>query len=114
MSVNPEPIAPIPAETVRVAKAAFPKGNPYLTFRDVLRVIFGDADFVHLFSHTGQPAVPPWRLALITLMQFRENLSDRQAAESVRSRIDWKYWFYRTYCVKLTSKVPRVSSSYFV
>ena len=91
MSVSPEPIAPVPSETVRVAKAAFPKGNPYLTFRDVLGVIFGDADFAHLFSHTGQPAVPPWRLAIITLMQFRENLSDRQAAESVRSRIDWKY-----------------------
>ena len=70
MSVSPEPIAPVPSETVRVAKAAFAKGNPYLTFRDVLGVIFSDADFVHLFSHTGQPAVPPWRLALITLMQF--------------------------------------------
>lgn len=91
MSVSPEPIAPVPSETVRVAKAAFAKGNPYLTFRDVLGVIFSDVDFVHLFSHTGQPGVPPWRLALITLMQFRENLSDRQAAESVRSRIDWKY-----------------------
>ena len=91
MSVNPEPIAPVPHETVRVAKAAFPKGNPYLTLRDALGPIFGDGDFAPLFSHTGQPAVPPWRLALITLMQFRENLSDRQASESVRSRIDWKY-----------------------
>jgi transposase len=33
----------------------------------------------------------PWRLALVTLLQFRENLSDRQAAEAVRARIDWKY-----------------------
>ncbi len=39
----------------------------------------------------GQPALAPWRLALITIMQFAENLTDRQAADQVRSRIDWKY-----------------------
>ncbi|HEY9662475.1 MAG TPA: IS1182 family transposase [Allocoleopsis sp.] len=91
MSLSFEPIPPVPSETVRVAKAAFPKGNPYLTLRDELGPIFSDADFVSLFSTTGQPAVPPWQLALITIMQFRENLSDRQAADAVRSRIDWKY-----------------------
>jgi transposase len=91
MSLSFEPILPVPPETVRVAQAAFPKGNPYLTLRDELGPIFGDADFACLFSTTGQPAVPPWQLALVTLMQFRENLSDRQAAEAVRSRIDWKY-----------------------
>ena len=91
MSLAFEPIPLVPRETVRVAKAAFPKGNPYLTLRDELGPIFADADFATLFSTTGQPAVPPWRLALITLMQFRENLSDRQAADAVRSRIDWKY-----------------------
>lgn len=91
MSLSFEPIPPVPPETVRVAKAAFPRGNPYLTLRDELGPIFGDADFACLFSTTGQPAVSPWQLALVTLMQFRENLSDRQAAEAVRSRIDWKY-----------------------
>jgi len=91
MSLSFDPISPVPPETVRVAQAAFPKGNPYLTLRDELGPIFGDADFACLFSVTGQPAVPPWQLALVTLMQFRENLSDRQAAEAVRSRIDWKY-----------------------
>jgi transposase len=39
----------------------------------------------------GHPGLPPWRLALITILQFRENLTDRQAAEAVRARIDWKY-----------------------
>jgi transposase len=91
MSLAFEPIPPVPHETVRVAKAAFPKGNLYLTLRDELGPIFGDADFANLFSKTEQPAVPPWQLALITVMQFRENLSDRQAADAVRSRIDWKY-----------------------
>ena len=91
MSIEYEPIAPVPTQTIRVAKAAFPKGNPYLTLRDELGPIFSDLDFVGLFSKTGKSAVPPWQLALVTLMQFRENLSDRQAADAVRSRIDWKY-----------------------
>ena len=91
MSIKPEPIAPVPPLTQQVAKAAFPKGNPYLTLRDELGTVFEDADFTELFSTTGQPGLPPWRLALITIMQFRENLSDRPAAEAVRSRIDWKY-----------------------
>lgn len=81
----------MPADTLRVAKAAFAKGNPYLTLHDELGPIFEDADFTELFSKVGQSAIPPWRLALVTIMQFRETLSDRQAAEAVRSRIDWKY-----------------------
>ncbi|MDZ4877074.1 MAG: IS1182 family transposase ISMno33 [Chroococcidiopsis cubana SAG 39.79] len=91
MSLTSSSIPPVPNQTARVAKAAFSKGNPYLTLRDRLGPIFSNCDFVGLFSHTGQPAVPPWQLALVTLMQFRENLSDRQAADAVRARIDWKY-----------------------
>jgi transposase len=91
MSLKPEFIREVPEMTVEVARAAFPKGNPYLTLRDNLGTIFEDEDFVGLFPEHGQPALPPWRLALVTIMQFRENLTDRQAAEAVRSRIDWKY-----------------------
>src|SRR5215813_10684020 len=91
MSLRPHPIGPIPEQTVRVAHAAFPKGNPYLTLRDHLGTIFQDDDFAALFPAWGYPGLPPWRLALITLMQFRENLADRPAAEAVRARIDWKY-----------------------
>lgn len=54
-------------------------------------IAFSDADFEGLFPRLGQPAFAPWRLALITVMQFLENLSDRQAANAVRARIDWKY-----------------------
>ena len=91
MSLHPHVIAPVPEETVRVARAAFPKGNPYLTLRDALGSIFQDEDFAAVFPMNGQPGLPPWRLALVTIMQFRENLADRQAAEAVRARIDWKY-----------------------
>ena len=91
MSLKAETIPDVPEETVRVARSAFPKGNLYLKMRDELGTFYEDADFTDLFPKRGQPAFPPWRLALITVMQFTEGLSDRQAAEAVRSRIDWKY-----------------------
>ena len=91
MCLYPLPIRPVPAQTALVAKAAFLKGNSYVTLRDELGTVFDDSDFEELFPKVGQPGLPPWQLALVTLMQFRENLSDRQAAEAVRSRIDWKY-----------------------
>jgi len=91
LSLKPEPISPVPEDTVRVAHAAFPKGNRYLQMRDVLGVIYDDALFAAVFAVRGRPAETPWRLALVTVMQFAEGLSDRQAAEAVRARIDWKY-----------------------
>ena len=91
MCLYPLPIRPVPSQTALVAKAAFPKGNPYLTLRDELGTVFDDSDFEELFATVGQPALQPWRTALVTVLQFRENLSDRQAAEAVRARIDWKY-----------------------
>jgi transposase len=81
----------LPEETARVARAAFPKGNPYLRLADVLGPIFPNPDFADLYSAVGQPAEDPAHLALVTLFQFAEGLTDRQAADAVRSRIDWKY-----------------------
>ncbi len=91
MSMQPQSIPSVPPDTEAVARAAFPKGNIYVLLRDNLGSIYSDVDFAALFSQRGQPAQSPWRLALISVMQFVENLSDRQAAEAVRSRIDWKY-----------------------
>jgi transposase len=91
MSLRPTPCGDVPAETAAVARAAFPQGNVYLRLRDTLGTIFTDAQFAPLFASRGQPAASPWRLALVTLLQFAEDLSDRRAAEAVRSRIDWKY-----------------------
>src|SRR3989449_2265291 len=91
MSLRLHALEPVPEETARVAHAAFPKGNPYLLLRDTLGTIFRDDDFAACFPLEGQPGLPPWRLALVTIMQFREHLADRHAAEAVRARIDWKY-----------------------
>ena len=89
--LRPEPLGEIPAETIRIARAAFPKGNLYLRMRDELGVLYEDADFAALFPTRGRPAISPWRLALITIFQFLEGLPDRQAADAVRARLDWKY-----------------------
>jgi transposase len=89
--LRPMLIGPIPSETVRVARGAFPKGNQYLRVADALETLFTDDALLALFPTHGQPAHPPWRLALVTILQFAEGLSDRQAANAVRSRIDWKY-----------------------
>jgi transposase len=91
MSLKPEPMEPIPEETARVARAAFPKENLCLRLRDTLGPIYADHLFADLFPTRGQPAETPWRLALVTVLPFVEGLSDRQAAEAVRARIDWKY-----------------------
>src|SRR6476660_5541835 len=91
MSLHPEPIGEIPGETARVARAAFPKGTLVTRLRDEFSVIYQDEDFGGLYPDQGQPALTPWRLALVTVFQFLENLSDRQAADAVRPRIDWKY-----------------------
>ena len=91
MSLHPQPFGPVPEQTARVARAAFPQGNLYLRLRDEIGPIFSDVAFARLFPPRGQPAEVPWRLALISLFQYAENLSDRQAADAVRARIDWKY-----------------------
>src|SRR4028119_297499 len=80
MSLRPQPGAPpVPDDTVRVARAAFPRGTPHLLLRERLGAVFRDGDFADLHPALGQPAYAPWRLALVTLLQFREGLRDRQA-----------------------------------
>ncbi len=91
MSLHPQTDFTIPADTVRIAQAAFPKKNIYIRMRDELGLMYHDSDWASLFSQQGQPALAPARLALIMIMQFVEGLTDRQTADSVRSRIDWKY-----------------------
>jgi transposase len=89
--MNPQEMGNIPAETVRIAQAACPKGTLAMRLRDVLGEVYQDEQFVDLYPVEGQPAYAPWRLALVTVLQYTENLTDWQAANAVRERIDWKY-----------------------
>ncbi len=84
-------LQPVPVETARVAHAAVPDGNVCLRLRDEVGTLFDDELFTAVYSMEGQPALHRWQLALVSVMQFMENLSDRQAAQGVRARIDWKY-----------------------
>ena len=91
MSLHPMPIGEIPLETARIARAAFPKGTLVTRLREEFSDLYKDEDFKALYPNQGQPGLAPWRLALVTVLQFLEHLSDRQAADAVRARIDWKY-----------------------
>lgn len=88
MSLRAPLFSVIPEQTAQVARAAFPKGNPYMRMRDALGPIYHNPDFAQLFPKQGQPAEAPAQLALVTVMQFAEGLSDTQAATAVRARID--------------------------
>lgn len=98
MSLQPVAEYSVPDDTARVAHAIFPKGNIYLKLASELKTFLVDEDFADLFPRKGQPAVSPLRLALATILQYIEGLTDRQTADSVRTRIDWKYLL----CLELT------------
>jgi transposase len=89
--IKMEAIPEIPESTAAVAKAAFPRGNRYMLMRDQLGTFFADQEFADLFAKQGQPGITPWRLALVQIFAYMEDLSDERAADAVRSRIDWKY-----------------------
>src|SRR5215469_4518180 len=91
MSLRPQPPLAIPEATHRVAHAAFPKGTLCLRIADELGDLDRDDQFTELFPTRGPPAASPARLAWISVFQYIEGLSDRQAADAVRGRLDWKY-----------------------
>lgn len=91
MSLQPQTPPEIPEETARVARSLFPKGNRYMWLRDELDAIYHDEQFLSLYPHVGQLAEQPWRLALMSVVQYMENYTDRQAAEAMKTRIDLKY-----------------------
>src|SRR5438067_10559767 len=91
MSMYQQEIGTIPEETVRIARAACPKGTLAMRLRDALAELYQDEHFAALYPVKGQPAYDPWRLAVVTVLQYVEGLTDRQAADAVRERIDWKY-----------------------
>ncbi|WP_443044155.1 transposase [Streptomyces sp. NBC_00353] len=91
MSLQPRPGAEIPALTVRVARAGNPHGTAAMWIRDRLDGLFGDEDFTAWYPRDGRPGLLPAQLASVCVLQYALNLSDRQAAEAVRRRIDFKY-----------------------
>ncbi len=92
MTLHPRDMSHIPETTAQVARNSFPKGNIYMKMRDEIGVLYKDEDFVKLYrADCGQSGISAGQLALVTVMQFIEGLTDRQAADAVRGHIDWKY-----------------------
>jgi transposase len=91
MSMQPRPWPEVPVLTARVARAAFPGGSLAMRIRDELGGWCVDEAFAGVYGVRGAPGLSPAQLAVITALQFAENLTDRQAADGVRGRIDWKY-----------------------
>jgi transposase len=88
MSLKPVSVYAVPEQTSNVARAAFPGGSPCMRIYHELGTIFQDQDFTDLYAQCGQPGQPPFRLALVTVLQFIEGLSDCDAVAAVRWRID--------------------------
>ncbi|MGV9568062.1 IS1182 family transposase, partial [Streptomyces sp. NPDC003480] len=91
MSLRPVPVPPVPEPTARVARAAFRKGCLAIRVRDELGPLFCDEQFTSAFPRRGGPALSPGQLAMVSVLQYAEGLTDRQAADAVRARIDFKY-----------------------
>ncbi|MFE9360280.1 transposase [Streptomyces olivaceoviridis] len=81
----------VPELTVRVARACNPHGTTAMAIRDHLNGLWSDEDFEEWYPRDGKPGLSPAQLATVSVLQFLLELSDRQAAESVRNRIDFKY-----------------------
>jgi transposase len=89
--MQPQPWPEVPQATARVAKSAFRKGSLAIRIRDELGSWYVDEDFAAAYPVRGKPGISPAQLAMVTVLQFTENLTGRQAADEVRGRVDWKY-----------------------
>jgi transposase len=91
MSMQPQPWPEVPASTAKIAKRAFRKGSLAMRARDELGAWCQDEAFGATYGTRGAPGISPAQLAMVTVLQFTEDLTDRQAADAVRGRLDWKY-----------------------
>ena len=89
--MQPHPWPEVPADTARVARKSFRKGSLAIRARDELGSWYDDEVFAAAYGARGKPGISPAQLAMVTVLQFAENLTDRQAADAVRGRLDWKY-----------------------
>jgi transposase len=91
MSIRPRLGAEVPELTARVARASNPAGTTAMWVRDQLDGLWRDEDFAGWYPRDGRPGISPAQLATVSVLQFLLDLSDRDAAEAVRCRIDFKY-----------------------
>lgn len=98
--LRPVGVPEIPVETAALARRVHPRGTDEMRVRDALGPLVGDEDFTagefaDMYPRLGQPGLSPALLLMVTVLQFRHNLSDRAAAQRVRFGMDWKYALLR-------------------
>ncbi|MFB6717076.1 transposase [Streptomyces sp. NPDC056237] len=81
----------VPSLTAQIARASNPGGTTAMWVRDRLDGLWRDEDFADWYPRDGRPGLSPAQLATVCVPQFLLGLSDRQAAEAARCRIDCKY-----------------------
>ncbi|MFJ5034978.1 transposase [Streptomyces sp. NPDC088560] len=81
----------VPSPTAQIARASNPDGTTAMWVRDRLDGLWDDEDFAGWYPRDGRPGLSPAQLATVCVLQFVLGLSDRQAAEAVRCRNDFKY-----------------------
>jgi transposase-like protein DUF772 len=91
LSMRPLASPPVPVATAALARAVFPAGCLAMRLRDELGEVFSNADFTGAYPRRGGPALSPATLALVSVLQYAERLTDRQAAHAAAARIDWTY-----------------------
>lgn len=91
MTLHPRDPMALPADIAAVGAMVLAPTNPYRCIGDQLADLLTDIDFAPLYTNHGRAAISPALLALVTIFQFLEDVPDRQAAELVRVRLDWKY-----------------------
>ncbi len=89
--MQPRPWPEVPELTAKVARSSFPKGNLAMRIREELGEVYADTRFAAAFGVRGRPGISPGQLMMASVLQFTENLTDRQAADAVRDRMTWKY-----------------------
>ena len=91
MSLKVRPVPPIPDDIATLIRQILPASHALVLMGDRLSQFISDEDFADLYPAEGKPALSPALLALVTVLQYWEFLSDRQAAHMVITRLDWKY-----------------------
>jgi Transposase DDE domain/Transposase domain (DUF772) len=81
----------LPTTGARWCEAALPAGSVYRFLARERARLFPPELFADLFQPTGRRSVPPSILAVVTVLQRLEGLSDREAADRFAFDVRWRY-----------------------
>jgi len=81
----------MPKETGEIGEKILSGDSVYKLVGDDLFNQFTEADFADLYPEEGKPGYSPVILGFVSIFQYLEKYPDRQAAEALRMRLDWKY-----------------------